>query len=174
MGQDEEAPSSVPCARFSRREEARLCAVAQLAKAADDVGEAQGQVAFDIFAPDPFGLGFVDDAGDLGPEVAWIFVATSTAGIAERLAGIAGRDEMYSAAERSAVEGSQIIPDRSLIQGLVRHPGHESGRCMGFPLDESHGAIVGLGDVEAEIEAGIAGTEGDAPKVTRLGVVVGT
>lgn len=164
----------MPSARFSRREQARLCSVAQVAKAADDVGEAQGQVPLHVFAPDPLGLGFADDPGDLGPEMPWIRVSTAVTGIAEWLAGITGRDEMNSAAQRSRVEGSQVVPDRSLTQGLVRHPGHESGRCMAFPLDESHSAVVGLGDVQAEVEAGVSGAERQSPEVVGFGAIFGT
>lgn len=174
MGQDEEAAPPVPSARFSRREQARLCSVAQLAKAVDDVGKAQGQVPFDVLAPNPFGLGFVDDAGDVGPEMPWIRVSTAVTGIAEWLTGITGRDEMNSPAQRSRVEGSQVVPDRSLTQGLVRHPGHESGRCMAFPLDESHSAVVRFGDVQAEIDAGVPGAERQSPEVVGFGAIFGT
>lgn len=72
---------------------------------------------------------------------------------------------MNAAAPRAAVEGFKVVPDSSFSQGLVRHPGHESGRRMAFPLDESHSSISGLGDVQAEVEAGVAGAEGDSPEV---------
>lgn len=63
---------------------------------------------------------------------------------------------MNAAAPSSRVEGSQIVPDRRLTQGLVFHPRHESGRRMAFPLDESHSSISGLGDVKAEVESTVA------------------
>lgn len=153
-------------ARFSRRKQARLSRVAQAAKASDDVGESQIEVSLDVFAEDPFGLGLGDDPGDFGPEVARVGLAGALAGMAEGLAGVAGSDEMNLAAPRSAVEGSKIVPDRRLCQGLVIHPGHESGRCVGFPFDESHSPIGRLGDMQAEIEAGVAGAKGDAPEVS--------
>lgn len=165
MGQEEEAATPVTCARLSRREQARLCRVAQASKAGDDVGESQGQVTLDVFAEDPFGPGFVDDAGDLGPKVTRIRVAPSLAGEAEGLAGIAGRDKMNAAAPWLAVEGSKIAPDRRRCQGLVFHPGHDSGCRMGFPFDETNSPVPGLGDVQAEIEAGVTGAEGDSPEV---------
>jgi len=79
--------------------------------------------------------------------------------MAEGLTGIACSDEMKAAAPRAAVEGSKIVPDSRLTQGLVRHPCHESGRGMALPLDETYSSILGLGDVQAEIEAGVAGAE---------------
>ncbi len=116
-------------------------------------------MSFDVFAPHPSGADLVDDAGDLRPKVTWIFVSAALPGVAEGLAGIAGRDEMNAAAERQTVEGSEIVPDSRLIQGLVCHPRHESGRSVTFPLNESHSSVGGFGDVEAEIETGVAGAE---------------
>jgi hypothetical protein len=94
-----------------------------------------------------------------------ICIAPSLAGEAEGLAGIAGRDEMNAAAPRAAVEGSEIAPDRRRCQGRVFHPGHESGRRVAFPLNETNSPVGRLGDVQAEIEAGVAGAEGDSPEV---------
>lgn len=164
--QEEEAATPVACARFSRREEARFCPVAQAAKAGDDVGESQGQVPLDVFAEDPFRADLVDDSGDVGPKVTRIRVAPSLSGEAEGLAGIAGREQMNAAAPWAAVEGSKIAPDRRRCQGLVFHPCHESGRRVAFPLNETNSPVGGLGDVQAEIEAGVAGTQGDSPEVS--------
>jgi hypothetical protein len=79
--------------------------------------------------------------------------------MAEGLTRITGSEEMKAAAPRSAIERSKVVPDSRLTQGLVRHPCHESGRSMALPLDETNSSISGLGDVQAEIEAGIAGAE---------------
>ena len=166
VAQDEQPAPAVASARFSRCEQARLNRVTQAVKASDDVGESQREVALDVFAEDPFGADLVDDAGDVGPEVARIRLAPSLAGEAEGLAGITGSDEMNAAAERAAVEGSKVVPDRRRCQGLVAHPRHERGRSVALPLDESHSAISGLGDMQAEIEAGVAGTERDPPEVS--------
>ncbi|MEA3042950.1 MAG: hypothetical protein QOH47_788 [Sphingomonadales bacterium] len=173
VAQEEEAPPAVACARFSRREEARFCRVAQPSKAGDDVGESQGQVSLDVFAEDPIGADLVDDAGDVGPKVTRIRVARAFAGGAEGLTRVAGRDEMNAATPRSAVEGSKIAPDRRRCQGLVFHPCHESGRRVAFPLNETNSPVGELGDVQAEIEAGVAGAEGNTPEVSGLRPEVG-
>lgn len=162
MGQDEEAATPVARACFSRREQSRLWAVAHCAKVSDDVGKSQIEVAFDIFAEQPLGPDLVGDPGDLGPEVSGVVSAAAFARGAEGLAGITGRDDMNAAAPSAAVEGAQIVPNRRLAQGLVFHPRHESGCCVSFPLDISHSAIGWLCDVQAEIEAGIAGAEGNS------------
>lgn len=147
-------------ARLSRCEQARLDAVTQALKLSGDLPKSQGQVAFDVLEEDPSGPDFLDDAADLGPQVAGIGLAPTSSGLAEGLAGIAGRDDMNAAAPRSAVEGSQIIPDRRRSQGLVVHPGHESGRRVGFPLDVTHSAISRLRDVQAEVESAVSGAQG--------------
>tara|TARA_R110002012_G_scaffold16958_6_gene64464 strand:+ start:3508 stop:3774 length:267 start_codon:yes stop_codon:yes gene_type:complete len=88
--------------------------------------------------------------------VPWIGRATSLPGVAERLAGIAGSDEMNLSAPRSAVEGSQIVPYRRRSQGLVFHPRHERGRGVGFPLDVTNSSILGDGDFDTELEPAIS------------------
>lgn len=81
---------------------------------------------------------------------------------------------MNATAPRSTIEGSEVTPDRRLIQGLVRHPSHQSGRSMAFPLDETNSSISRFGDVQAEVEASIAGAQGEASEVTGFGDEVGT
>nr|WP_315025295.1 hypothetical protein [Brevundimonas diminuta] len=149
-------------ARFSRREQSRRDAVTHALKLSGDVPKTQGDVAFDVLQEDPPRADLAHDPSDVGPQVPRIGVAPAVAGLAERLAGITGRDDMNAAAPRSAVEGSQIVPYRRRSQGLVAHPRHESGRRVGFPLDVTHSAISGLGDVQAEVEAAVSGAEREA------------
>jgi hypothetical protein len=152
----------VRTADFSRCEQARFCAVAHALKAAGDLGKSQIDVPLDVLGEDDARLDLADDPLDLGPQVPGVGLPAALPGEAEGLAGITGREEMNAAAPRSAVEGSQIVPDRCLIQGRVRHPGHESGRSVGFPLDETHSAIAGLGDGEPEFEAPVSGAQRNA------------
>ena len=83
-------------------------------------------------------------------------LSPTLSGEAEGLTGVAGREDMNAAAPWLAVEGFEIVPYRCLIQGRVRHPGHESGRRVSFPLDVTDSSISGLGDEYAEVEASIA------------------
>jgi hypothetical protein len=121
-------------------------------------------MAFDIFEVNPFRLDLSDDARDLGPKVTRVVFAFSAAGIGERLAWISGREDMNAAAPLFAIKGFEIVPYRSLIQGRVRHPCHESGRCVHFPLDVTHSSIAGLCDGKAEVEASIACAKGKPGK----------
>jgi len=103
-----------------------------------------------------------DDAGDMRPKVPRILGAEPSARDRERLARIARSDDVHRAAPRAAVEGSNIVPDNSLIQGRVFHPRHESGCGEGFPFDMAHSTISGECDGEPEVEPARAGAEGEA------------
>lgn len=100
-----------------------------------------------------------DDSVDVRPEPTVIFQSSSKTGITERLAWKAGSDDIHLSTPRTAVEGFEVRPDRSLIQGLVFHPRHEYGRCVGFPLNVSHGSALHSGELESKLEASIAGAE---------------
>ena len=80
----------------------------------------------------------------------------------ERLARIASKDDVHAAAPVAAVEAGNIVPDRSPIQGLDFHPGHENGRRVGFPLDVTHSPISAEGEVQAKIESAGAGAQREA------------
>jgi hypothetical protein len=114
----------------------------------------------DIFKETEGWLYFSDDAGNVRPEVPWVFVAELSSGNGERLARIAAMDDIHQAAPRSAVEGGNVVPDRRAIQSLVFHPRHERGRSVGFPLDVTHSSISGDGEMEAEVEPSGSGAEG--------------
>ena len=165
MGQNEETVAPVACADFSRRLDARSNPIAQALKVSHDVSETQGEMAGDVLEETPFGLHFADDPGDLGPEVAGVVFALSKAREGEGLAGITGSDDMNAAAPRSAVEGSEIVPNRSRSQGRVRHPRHESGRGETVSLDMAHTAISGRGDMQSEIQSCDTGTKAEAAKL---------
>jgi hypothetical protein len=119
-------------------------------------------VSLDVLEEHPFRLDLADDSGNLWPQMAWIVLPSTVTGVAKWLAGITGREDLYAAAPRAAVEGSEIVPDRRRSQCLVFHPRHESGRGVTFPLDVTNSSVGGLCDMQAEIESGIAGAERQA------------
>ena len=161
-GEDEEPLALVGRADFRRREEACRKAVAHADQSAGDFGEAEAEMMGDILEEDEGRLDLADDAGDMRPEVARVVGAPAFARDGERLARIARSDDVHRAAPRAAVEGSNVVPDNSLIQGRVFHPRHESGCGEGFPFDMAHSTISGDGDGEPEVEPARAGTEGEA------------
>ena len=168
-GEDEQAFPLVRRADFRRREEACRKAVAHADQSAGDFGEAEAEMMGDILEEDEGWLDLVDDAGDMGPEVARVIGTPAFARDGERLARIARSDDVHRAAPRAAVECGNVVPDNRLIQGRVRHPRHESGRSICFPLDMAHSSISGQGEGEAEIDPARAGAEG---KPEEAGVIV--
>jgi len=128
----------------------------------------------DVLQHDPSGSKVTENPGDRGPEPAVIINTAPFAGGAERLAGESGSDEIHFITPRCAIEGREIVPYRSAIQPLFFHPRHESGRCVGVPLNVTHGS----GNVgEGEGEPAVSGAElehAETPVVFSAGGRFGT
>jgi hypothetical protein len=154
---------------FRRCEEACRKAVAHADQSAGDFGEAEAEMMGDILEEDERRLDLANDAGDMRPEMAWILAAEPSACDRERLARIARNDDIHRAAPRAAIEGSNIVPDNSRIQGRIFHPRHESGCGEGFPFDMAHSTISGDGDDKPEVESARAGAEGQAEEASVCG-----
>jgi hypothetical protein len=160
-GEDEQPLPLVGRADFRRREEACRKAVAHDDQSAGDFGEAEAEMMGDILEEDEGRLDLADDAGDMRPEVARVVGTPALARHGKRLARIARSDDVHRAAPWAAVEGSNIVPDKSLIQGRIFHPRHESGCGEGFPFNMAHSTISGQGDGEPEVKPACAGAEGE-------------
>jgi hypothetical protein len=145
-GEDEQPFTPMGRTDFRRCKEACRKAVAHADQSCGDFGEAEAEMMGDILEEDEGRFAFADDAGDMRPEVAWILGAEAFACNRKWLARIPGREDIHAAAPRSAVEGGNVVPDNSLIQGRVFHPRHENGCGVGFPLDIAHSTISGDGD----------------------------
>jgi hypothetical protein len=122
---------------------------------------------WDVFKEHPFGGDFPRDAGDIRPEVARVVFAPAQPGEREGLAGITGSEDMNAATPRAAIEGFEIVPDRSSSQGRVRHPRHESGRGETVSLDIAHSSISGFRDVKSKIKSGDTGAKADPENFVR-------
>ena len=147
---------------FRRCKEACRKAVAHADQSTGDFGEAEAEMMGDILEEDEGRLALADDTSDMRPEVARILGAQAFARDGERLARISRSDDVHRAAPRAAIEGSNIVPDNSLIHGRVFHPRHESGCGEGFPFDMAHSSISGDGDGKPKVDAACAGTKGEA------------
>lgn len=116
----------------------------------------------DVFEEDPFRAAFVDDTGDVGPEMTGVVGATTLSGRAEGLAGIACEDGVESTAEGSGVEAAQVGPDGGRGE-IPRALGcDEDGARPVLPFDEGAGVIAGFGEHEAKIKASAACAEGQS------------
>ena len=159
MGQEPEPLPLVRGANGGRREQTPFRIEPELGKVGEDVRETVPNKSGDVLQEDESRSHVSDDPGDVGPEPSLIIDTSTVACCRERLAGKAGSDEIHSSAPRCAVEGLEIVPDRSEIQGLVFHPRHESGRCVGVPLNVSHGSGVDSCESQDELEASVPGAE---------------
>lgn len=66
---------------------------------------------------------------------------------------------MNFSAERAAIEGCKIVPDRSRIQGLSLHPVHEDGCGECVPLDVTNTSIgVSENQLDPKLQSGNPGT----------------
>ena len=123
--------------------------------------EAQGKVTWDVLAEEEPRVRFPDDAPDVRPEVARIADPATLAGDGEGLAWVSRSDEIHRSTPRATIEGGDVVPDRSLIQGRVCHPRHKNGRAVGLPLNSTHKAMVGSGEADAEVESADACAESE-------------
>ncbi len=160
-GEDEQPLAPMGRPDFRRREEACRKAVAHADQSAGDFGEAEAEMMGDILEEDEGRLDFIDDAGDMRPEVARVVRAPALARDRKRLARISRSDDVHRATPWAAIEAGNIVPDRRVIQGRVFHPRHESGCGEGFPFDMAHSTISGEGDGEPEVEPACAGAQGE-------------
>ncbi|MET3611732.1 hypothetical protein ABID16_000037 [Rhizobium aquaticum] len=128
-------------------------------------------MTFDILEEAPFRFDLGDDASDARPKMAGVVFSFSQAGKGEWLAWISSSDEMNLSTPRHAVEGGNIVPNRSVIQGRVSHPRHEGGRWENFPLNVADSTISGFCDMEADLQSSNASAEGKSVKpIISLGI----
>ena len=117
--------------------------------------------ARDVFDEEPRRTDFLRDAPDLGPEPALVVDPEALAGDGGALTGETGNDEIHASAVRLASEGLQIVPDRTWIQGAFAHSTSEDRSCVGLPLDSTHKSNSGHSCSDGELEASVAGAEGE-------------
>jgi hypothetical protein len=116
----------------------------------------------DVFDEEDRGVNFVDDSRDVVPDPPVVFLLRPlpVSAVAPGLAGEADRDEIHFSTPRAAVEGREIVPDRSRIQDLLFHPRHERGRACGVPLTVSHTSVsVSECELKSEFESANPGTK---------------
>jgi len=157
VGQHEESLPSVRRPDFGCGEQTPFRIEPEFGKVAKDVGEPKRKVPAYVFEEDETRSALVDDASHVGPEVPLVGLGPALSGDAERLARVARSNEIHDATPRSAVEGSEIVEDRSAIQGRVFHPRHEDGRREGVALDVTNGP-ASSGQSHAELKSADPGT----------------
>jgi hypothetical protein len=114
----------------------------------------------DVLQEDELGLTIADDAGDVRPEVARVVGSSLPSGDAERLAWVAGSDEIHDATKLSTVEGGKVIPDRRRMKPAVFHTRDKIRDGIGFPFHVSDAAVAASEcNSDAQLDSADAGTE---------------
>lgn len=158
--QDEDPLASMRSSDLVRTQSEPLRIEPEFGKRSKNDVEASKSKSCDVLHENVSGLNFANDSCKLKPQTGSVPLDDSFASSrnADVLAGESSRDEIHFSTPRLAIEGRDIVPDRSPIQGRVFHPCHESGCGMGFPLDVTQTAIgVSEGDSEPKLEAANAG-----------------
>jgi hypothetical protein len=159
VGQQPEPFPSMRCANGGRREQTPFRIEPEVGKVGEDVRQPESNKLGDVLQEDEGRSHVSDDPGDVGPEPSLVIDTSTLPRLGEWLAGEAGSDEIHSSTPRSSVERDEVRPDRRPIQVRVVHPRHESGRCVGVPLNVSHGSGVDAGESQSELEPSVAGAE---------------
>ncbi len=89
----------------------------------------------DVLEGDELGAEITDELGNARPEVPLVFVRSLLAGRGKRLTRISANDCIHETAPRSRIEGGEVTPDRSRIQGSFFHARDQRCGGKGFPLD---------------------------------------
>ena len=147
-------------ANGSRGEHAPLRIEPAAGKTPEGPIEAEGAVPADVFENNSSWFELGNDPLELRPEVgSLVREAASLPGLGVGLARVSTVDEIHATTPRSAVEREHVREDRSWIQGLLFHPGHEAGCGEGFLLDVAHGPEVGPHCSKTKVEPADAGTQ---------------
>jgi hypothetical protein len=160
VGHDEESLSEMRGSDFRRREYSRFNSVTHSPKVFAYIAESDVEVVWHILEEAKSWTHLSDNPGDVWPEMPRIVGSAAFSCNRERLARVPPRDAIHDSTPRAAIEGLDIVPTRSLIQGLVFHPRHESGRRVSFPFDIAHGSGSGLGKFDSEFKSPDSGAEG--------------
>jgi hypothetical protein len=120
-----------------------------------------GEKSRDVLGEDPAASGLAGDSPNLGPQPTGIADSEALSGDGGSLAGEPGNDEIHAIAVRVAVEGFQIVPDRAWIQRTLGHSTCEDSSRVGLPLNSTHSANTGESKADGELEATVAGAEGE-------------
>lgn len=132
-----------------------------LGQVTEDPPERPGEMPGDVLHEEVAGSHLASDSPDLVPEPSLVGDAAALAGDGLRLAGVPSHDEIHVATPRSAVEGFQVVPDRSRSQLAPFHAGDEDGSRVGLPLDKPHSMDTGASHDHAGVKSSEAGAEGE-------------
>jgi hypothetical protein len=146
---------------FLRAKESARNAVTHAFQFSGDFMEAESKMRVHVFEEDLLGLAFADDARDVRPEVARIFVGELLARTTERLARIARAEDVRLSAIGRPVEGFKVAPNVGSSQGAVLKTRNQLADNRDFPFHVHERANCSESERKSEVDASVSGAEGD-------------
>ncbi len=124
-------------------------------------GESPGnKEACDVLKEEVFRSYLPKNAACFRPEVARVRfelpLACDTGGLTRH----ARNDAIHDPTPRPAVEGSQVGPNRAVVQGAFAHARRQDRHGKRLPLDHAHDARARCRDSQSEVQPADSGTEG--------------
>ena len=149
VGQDEEPFSSVGRSNVGRSQAQPLRIEPERGQVTQDASNSHGKQTWDVFQEDEAWSHFANHPGNVGPEPPFVVLPSTLAGDADGLAGKAAMDEIHRSTPRVTIEGSNVRPDRSLIQPALAHTRDQDRSGIGFPFHVTDRASdSGEGEIE--------------------------
>jgi hypothetical protein len=112
-----------------------------------------------VFEEDAPRLDFADNSRDVGPEVAGVFFGLLLSGATERLARIAGAEDIDLTAPGRTVESFNVAPNWRRIEGSVFKARCQPLRDSDFPFHEAEGSSFSASESKSQSDAGVSGAE---------------
>jgi hypothetical protein len=122
-----------------------------------------------VFEEDLLGSDFADDAGDVRPEVAWVFVRKLLAGATERLARVAGAEDVRLSAIWPPVECFNVAPNVSRSQGAILKTRNQLAGNRDFPFHVAERASLSDSQGKSKSDAAVAGAKLDDVRYSHKG-----
>jgi hypothetical protein len=150
--EDEQPLSPVWSTNFRRAEYSRVNRVTHPLKVTAHVGQPKAHMPTHVLEEAPSGPDLFNNASDIWPEMAGVVGSELLSCHGKGLAGVAAHDAIHRAAPRVAVEGSEISPDRRVIQGTVRNTRAQDFAGRDFMLHEADDASAWPSHSDSAIE----------------------
>jgi hypothetical protein len=90
--------------------------ITQFFQIADDAGESQRDVSFDVLEKAELWSKKSNAACDVGPKMSWVVCSKSLPGCTEWLTRVAAREDVHQSRKLFPREGLEVAPDRSRIK----------------------------------------------------------
>lgn len=118
----------------------------------------------DILEKDPFEAvsEFINDPGDVGPEVPGIVLALSLSRLGKRLAWVSGKEGVDLPAPWSPAEPLEVVPDRGGVEVSGPLSCDEASAGIVVDLDVAGGGKARLGKAKTHVKSAAACAEGEA------------